>query len=321
MSHSTSVKLSKDVQDVMGNSFTMALVQLGGIGPDKTKNLIHARSKISEAVNFKGTNARPDIVVLPEIFNSPYGPQHFNHYAEVIGWLERNETSEGWNIESCPSESVRMLSRAAQENKVWLFGGSIPERSPKEPNVLYNTATVFSPDGKLVAMHRKLHLFDIDIPNQITFRESETLTGGNEAVTIVETAFGKIGLGICYDIRFPEMAMIAARKGCIAMVYPGAFNLTTGPLHWELLARARAIDNQLYVAVCSPARDMSSGYHAWGHSTIVNPMAQIVSTTDEKESIIYGYVDVNEINKSRRGLPVSVQRRFDVYPDISASKQ
>ncbi|EGG02697.1 uncharacterized protein MELLADRAFT_38497 [Melampsora larici-populina 98AG31] len=315
MSEPTGFILPKDVQDVQGSSFTTALIQLGAIGPDKSANLIHARSKINEAV--QGAAIRPEVVVLPEVFNSPYGPQYFKKYAEVIGWSEGNKAPEGWDVESCQSDSVKMLSQASRENKIWLFGGSIPERCSKDPNVLYNTATVFSPEGTLVAIHRKLHLFDINIPNQITFRESETLSGGKEAVTI-SPSFGKIGIGICYDIRFPEMAMIAARKGCIAMIYPGAFNLTTGPLHWELLARARAVDNQIYVAVCSPARDMSSGYHAWGHSTIVNPMAQIVSTTDENESIIYGFIDVKEINKARRGLPVTVQRRFDVYPDISS---
>ncbi|KAH9812145.1 carbon-nitrogen hydrolase [Melampsora americana] len=305
MSGPASFKLSKDVQDVEGVSFTTALIQLGAIGPDKSANLIHARSKINEAV--QGAGVRPDVVVLPEVFNSPYGPQHFKKYAEVIGWSEGSEAPAGWDVERCQSDSVKMLSQASRENKIWLFGGSIPERCSKDPNVLYNTATVFSPEGNLVAIHRKLHLFDINIPNQITFREM-----------LLKIAFGKIGIGICYDIRFPEMAMIAARKGCIAMIYPGAFNLTTGPLHWELLARARAVDNQIYVAVCSPARDMSSGYHAWGHSTIVNPMAQIVSTTDENESIVYGFIDINEINKARRGLPITVQRRFDVYSDISA---
>ncbi|KAF9895853.1 hypothetical protein BX616_008697, partial [Lobosporangium transversale] len=99
--------------------------------------------------------------------------------------------------------------------------------------------------------------------------------------------FGKIGIGICYDIRFPEPAMIAARQGCFAMIYPGAFNMTTGPLHWELLQRARAVDNQIFVAACSPARDLSADYHAWGHSTIVGPSGDVLETMDEKQGIIY----------------------------------
>ncbi len=111
--------------------------------------------------------------------------------------------------------------------------------------------------------------------------------------------------------------MIAARKGAIAMIYPGAFNLTTGPLHWELLQRARAIDNQFFVAACSPARDMSASYHAWGHSTIVDPMAQVIATCEEGEGIVYADIDPFLIQSTRSGIPVSTQRRFDLYKDVN----
>ncbi|KAH9449634.1 hypothetical protein Pst134EA_019575 [Puccinia striiformis f. sp. tritici] len=307
---STSSKL-----EAQGTSFNIALIQLGGIGSDKPANLLNARTKIAEAVRGNSQGPKPQVVVLPEIFNSPYGSSYFDTYAEVIGWHESKGSD--WDVEGCASPSIKMLSSVAKEEQVWLFGGSIPERSPDDPKVLYNSAPVFQPDGKLVALHRKLHLFDIDIPNQITFKESETLSAGRAPVTIVETPFGKIGLGICYDIRFPEMAMIAARKGCIAMIYPGAFNLTTGPLHWELLQRARAVDNLIYVAACSPARNPSSDYKAWGHSSIIDPMGRVMATTDETESVVYGRIDIDELITTRKGLPVTTQRRFDVYPDIS----
>ncbi|KAJ3383135.1 hypothetical protein HDU80_001325, partial [Chytriomyces hyalinus] len=161
-----------------------------------------------------------------------------------------------------------------------------------------------------------VHLFDIDIPGKQTFKESSVLSAGSE-ITTFDSPIGKIGVGICYDIRFPEMAMIAARKGCIAMIYPGAFNMTTGPLHWELLQRARAIDNQMYVAACSPARDETAGYVAWGHSSVVDPMGQVVAKLGEKEDIVYADLDVAFVETSRANIPVSVQRRFDVYPDVS----
>ncbi|KAI9619093.1 hypothetical protein KEM48_006372 [Puccinia striiformis f. sp. tritici PST-130] len=198
---STSSKL-----EAQGTSFNIALIQLGGIGSDKPANLLNARTKIAEARAREQPRAQA---------------ASGNRVARIEGLR--------LDVEGCASPSIKMLSSVAKEEQVWLFGGSIPERSPDDPKVLYNSAPVFQPDGKLVALHRKLHLFDIDIPNQITFKESETLSAGRAPVTIVETPFGKIGLGICYDIRFPEMAMIAARKGCIAMIYPGAFNLTTGP--------------------------------------------------------------------------------------------
>lgn len=153
-----------------------------------------------------------------------------------------------------------------------------------------------------MAIHRKVHLFDIDVPGKIRFQESEVLTGG-QTLTDFETEYGKFGLAICYDVRFPEMAMIAARKGAVAMIYPGAFNLmynhccltltgSTGALHWDLLARARAVDNQIYVAMCSPARDLNSTYHAWGHSIIVDPNGEIIARAGEGEEIIYADLSI-----------------------------
>lgn len=291
--------------------FRLSLVQLGGTGADKAANLVHAKEMVLKAAQ-PVDGKKTDLIVLPECFNSPYGHMHFPTYAETIGY----KPGEPYDVAASKSESVKTLSEMAKETGIWLLGGSIPERDETDGK-LYNTATVYNPRGDLVAIHRKVHLFDIDIPGGITFKESETLSGGTK-LTSFETEFGRIGLGICYDVRFPEMAMIAARKGCVAMIYPGAFNLTTGPLHWELLQRARAVDNQMYVAMCSPARDMSAGYHAWGHSMVVDPMGKIISTTEHEEAIIHADIDPELMRKTRSGIPVTVQRRFDVYPDVSA---
>ncbi|KAG8760747.1 hypothetical protein FRC14_002043 [Serendipita sp. 396] len=290
--------------------FRLALIQMGGITTDKAKNLAHAKYLILKASKPEA-GEKPGIVVLPECFNSPYGHVHFPNYAEKIGFMGR----DAYDVAKSESESVQMLSAAAKEAGIWLIGGSIPERA--EDGHLYNTSTIYSPSGDLVAIHRKVHLFDIDIPGKITFKESTTLTGGSQ-LTHVDTDYGRVGIGICYDVRFPEMAMIAARNGCIAMVYPGAFNLTTGPLHWELLQRARAVDNLIYVSMCSPARDMTAEYHAWGHSTIVDPMGAVIATTGHEEAILYADIDPNRITEARAGIPVTIQRRFDVYPDVSA---
>ncbi|TEB36095.1 carbon-nitrogen hydrolase [Coprinellus micaceus] len=293
--------------------FTLALIQLGNIGANKTDNLKHAREMIHKAVTNHGEKKRPDLVVLPECFNSPYGVNHFPQYAEKIGYTP----GQPFEPESSESESVRMLSAAAKELKTWLIGGSIPERDTTDDSKLYNTCTVYNPQGDLVAMHRKVHLFDIDIPGKITFKESETLTGGT-TLNFFDTEFARIGLGICYDVRFPELAMIAARRGCQVVVYPGAFNLTTGPLHWELLQRSRANDNQVFVSMCSPARDMSAGYHAWGHSMVVDPIGKVLVEAGEGEEIVYADIDAQTMVETRKGIPVTTQRRFDVYADVSA---
>ncbi|KAJ3252575.1 hypothetical protein HDU77_005070 [Chytriomyces hyalinus] len=198
----------------------LALIQLA-VTASKEANLVNARAKVIEAAE-KGAG----IVVLPECFNSPYGTSFFPKYAEPL--------------ENGPSSIA--LSNMARDAKVYLIGGSFPEIGPNSK--FFNTCTIWGPNGDRLGVHRKVHLFDIDIPGKQTFKESSVLSAGSE-ITTFDSPIGKIGVGICYDIRFPEMAMIAARKGCIAMIYPGAFNMTTGPLHWELLQRARAIDNQM----------------------------------------------------------------------------
>jgi predicted amidohydrolase len=207
----------------------------------------------------------------------------------------------------------------AIESKAYLIGGSIPELDTRTKKY-YNTSLTFSPQGELLATHRKVHLFDIDIPGKITFRESDVLSPGSKITIIDMPPYGKVAVAICYDIRFPELAMIAARKGCFALFYPGAFNTTTGPLHWTLQAQARAMDNQIYVALCSPARDVNATYHAWGHSLVCDPMAKVLVEAEEKEETVYAELKGEKIEETRRNIPLSGQRRFDVYPDVSAEK-
>ncbi|MCJ1404853.1 hypothetical protein MMC11_008079 [Xylographa trunciseda] len=279
----------------------LALVQLAA-GADKATNLSRTRSKVLEA-----SRAGAKLIVLPECFNSPYGCQYFPSYAETL-------------LPSPPSQAesptFHALSALASETNAYILGGSIPEFVP-ESQKYYNTSLLFSPDGKLVATHRKVHLFDIDIPGKITFRESDVLSPGNKVTIVDIPPYGKIAMAICYDIRFPELATIAARKGCFLLLYPGAFNLTTGALHWTLQARARAMDNQVYVALCSPARDMQASYNAWGHSMVVDPNAAVMVEAGEEEEIVYAELEEGKIEETRKGIPLYTQRRFDVYPDVS----
>jgi omega-amidase len=266
--------------------FRLALIQFT-VTANKSENLKKATELISEAAK-KGAQ----ILALPECCNSPYGNQFFGEYAEDLS-----------------GESVSTYAKAAADNKVFLVAGSIPERRNGK---LFNTCTVFGPDGLLIATHRKIHLFDIDVPGKITFQESKTLSPGN-SLTVFDTPFCKVGLGICYDMRFPELAQIYAKKGCQLLLYPGAFNMTTGPAHWELLQRARAMDNQLYVAAVSPSRDPSSSYVAWGHSTVVNPWGKVIATSDENDQIVYADIDLAYLDEVRTMLPLTKQKRNDLY--------
>ncbi|KAL1830690.1 hypothetical protein DCAR_0100626 [Daucus carota subsp. sativus] len=278
--------------------FKIGLCQLS-VTADKERNIVHARTAITEAAE-KGAK----LVVLPEIWNSPYSNDSFPVYAEDI---EAGREA---------SPSTAMLSEVARTLKITIVGGSIPERCGDK---LYNTCCVYDTDGELKAKHRKIHLFDIDIPGQITFKESKTLTAG-ETPTIVDTEVGRIGIGICYDIRFQELATIYAARGAHLICYPGAFNMTTGPLHWELLQRARAADNQLYVATCSPARDAGSGYVAWGHSTLVGPFGEVLATTEHDEAVIISEIDYSQIDLRRTNLPLQNQRRGDLYQLVDVQR-
>lgn len=272
------------------STFRLALIQLE-VNQVKANNIERAVSYISKA---KQNNA--DIVALPECFNSPYGIKHFAKYCESIP----------------DGETSAALSKAAKDNSIYVIGGTIPEKAGDK---LYNTCTVWDPDGALIAVHRKLHLFDIDIPNKITFRESDILSPGS-SLTTFEVKGCKIGIGICYDIRFEELARIYRNKGCQMLIYPAAFNMTTGPLHWSLLQRSRANDNQLYVACISPARNTSADYVAWGHTQLTSPWGEILHDLDTPETMVVADIDLKIVEEVRAQIPTFSQRRTDLYDTV-----
>ncbi|XP_044892748.1 omega-amidase NIT2 isoform X1 [Felis catus] len=303
-------------------TFRLALIQLQ-VSSVKSDNLTRACGLVREAAT-QGAK----IVSLPECFNCPYGTKYFPQYAEKI-----------------PGESTQKLSEVAKECSIYLIGGSVPE---EDAGKFYNTCAVFGPDGTLLIKYRKLHLFDIDVPGKITFHESETLSPGDSFSTF-DTPYCRVGLGICYDIRFAELAQIYAQRGlgefefvphwvrtkmgtecgvvstcthsslavlsqgCQLLVYPGAFNLTTGPAHWELLQRGRAVDNQVYVATASPARDDQASYVAWGHSTVVSPWGDVLAKAGTEETIVYSDIDLKRLAEIRQQIPIFSQKRSDLY--------
>jgi omega-amidase len=272
----------------------VALCQLL-VTKDKQHNIKNAVTKIRDAAD-KGAK----LVVLPECFNSPYGSNFFPEYAEDIN----------------NSETLDTIAQVAKEKSVHIIAGSIPTREQEEK--LYNTSVVFDPTGSRIATFRKVHLFDINVPGRIVFQESKTLSPGNEFQTF-DIEDQKVGLGICFDIRFPEMAQLYQRKGCSLIVYPGAFNMTTGPPHWELLARARAVDNQLFVIVCSPARDVDASYVAYGHSMLVDPWGAKVTEAQEGEETIFGEIDFSKVDELRGQIPSIQNKRNDLYNVVDTS--
>ncbi len=232
------------------------------------------------------------IVVLPEMFSCPYSGRYFRSFA-----------AKGHE------PILEKLSAWAGENSVLLVGGSIPET---EDGKLYNSAFVFGPDGRQLARHRKVHLFDVDIPG-MRFKESNTFAAG-DGITVFDSPFGRFGLAVCFDLRFPELFRAMAERGAQAVFLPAQFNLKTGPMAWELLLRARAADNQFFVAACAAARYEGFDYECWGHSTVTDPFGRVAATCDETEQILHTELDLSLVDEARRQIPTLSALREELYP-------
>ena len=252
-----------------------------------------------EEILASGKTEGADLVTLPEMFACPYETGNFPLYAEPEG-----------------GPSWQALSALAKEYGIYLSAGSVPElvkaETPGQKDLVYNTAYVFGRDGKQIGKHRKAHLFDINVEGGQCFKESDTLSPG-QWIGCFDTEFGKIGLCICYDFRFPETARLMAQDGAKIILVPAAFNMTTGPAHWDLMFRQRAVESQAYVIGTAPARDTESSYISWGHSIAVDPWGKILAQMDEKEGIRIVELDLDYVDKVRQELPLLIHRRTDLY--------
>lgn len=267
-------------------SMKIALIQMP-VTEDKRVNLRTAVGKIREA---KGHGA--DVAVLPEMFCCPYDNGCFRAYGEELG-----------------GAAQLALSSAAKFYSILVVGGSVPEL---ENGRVYNTSFVYGRDGALLARHRKAHLFDIDVAGGQRFRESDTLSPGNQ-ITTFDTEFGVMGLCICFDLRFEELARCMALRGAKVLFVPAAFNMTTGPAHWELLFRQRAVDNQCFTVGVSPARNESASYIAYGNSLAVDPWGRVLVRASSEETSLYVDLDLSQIDAVRAQLPILAARRTDLY--------
>lgn len=270
----------------MIEKYKLAVVQMK-VTDNKKENISKAKDMIREAAQ-KGAN----LVILPEIFNSPYNNSSFPLYAEEF-----------------PGETSLEMMKIAKECSIVLVAGSIPE---KEGDSIFNTCYVYNESGEVIGRHRKIHLFDINIKGGQYFKESDVLTAGKD-FTVVDTKFGKIGIAICYDVRFPEYFRILSEMGAELVALPAAFNMTTGPAHWEISLRMRAVDNQIYMAAASPARDESQSYVSYANSMIVDPWGKVLENADTDEKIIYSDIDRKRVYEIREQLPLLKHLRKDLY--------
>lgn len=261
--------------------------------------VIQLRTELEQAETMEKAEGRireaarngAEIAVLPEMFNCPYAGKYFRKYA-ALGH----------------ADTVKELSRWARENGVLLVGGSIPELADGK---LYNTCFIFDEEGRQIARHRKVHLFDVDLPG-MRFRESDTFAPGQE-ITTFETRWGTMGAAICFDVRFPELFRAMARRGAQIIFLPAQFNHKTGPAHWELSLRARAVDNEVFVVGASAAPFENFSYESWGHSMVVDPFGEVLVSCGEEETILYADIDLARIGEVRAQLPTFLHLREELY--------
>ena len=246
---------------------------------DRSETMAKVKAMIYEAA----ANGA-DFAVLPEMFNCPYSREYFKKYA-------------GLGHE----ETVAELSQWAKELGIYIVGGSVPETADGK---IYNTCFIFDRQGRQIARHRKIHLFDVELPG-LRVRESATFAPGND-ITVFETEYGTMGCAVCFDLRFPELFRAMQARGA-------QFSTTTGPKYWEPMLKARAFDYQCYMVGAGAARYVGFNYEAHGHSAVIDPSGEVLCRAGEGETILYADVDFDYVEQYRAQLPTTKLLRKDVY--------
>jgi nitrilase len=263
-------------------AFKVAAVQMAS-GPNVSGNLSEARRLIEKAAE-QGAK----LVVLPEYF-------------PIMGLSETDKVAVRENPGSGIIQSF--LSETARKHKIWLVGGSIPLIA-SVPNKVLNTCLVFNEHGEQVARYDKIHLFNLVLGNE-QYHEARTIESGNQVV-VVDSPFGRIGLSICYDLRFPEL--YRAMKDVDIIVLPAAFTETTGKMHWEVLVRARAIENLTYVVAAAQGGYHVSGRETHGHSMIVDPWGRVLDQLARGSGVVVAEVNPAYQASLRASLPALSHR-------------
>jgi len=270
----------------------VAVIQLNATA-DREENVEKALSLVHRAA----ANGA-ELVVLPEYttYLGPYGL--FEEMSEPI-----------------PGPTTARLADAARRHGIYLHGGSLIERSPMAGRY-YNTSTVFNPRGELIATYRKVHLFDVDVPGEVSDRESQAILPGDALVTVPLQEM-VLGLSICFDLRFPELYRALALAGAEAFAVPAAFARATGRVHWEILLRARAIENHAYVLAAAQYGQDAAGHWRYGHSMIIDPWGQVLASGGEDgEEVLLADVQREVVWRRRREMPVLTMRRPAVYASL-----
>jgi nitrilase len=269
--------MSEKSSQVITETFRVAALQMVS-APDRERNIAEAGRLIAQAARDGA-----QLVLLPEYFC-------------FLGFKDTDKLA----LRETPHEGPiqQFLSDAARKHGVWVIGGTLPLASP-EPDRVLNTTLVFDPTGKQVARYDKIYLFNFE-KGEESFDEARTICPGSEVRTF-EAPFGRVGLSVCYDLRFPE---IYRKMGdCALIVVPSAFTYTTGRAHWEILLKARAVENQCYVLAAAQGGKHENGRRTWGHSMLIDPWGEIVAIREEGAGVAAGSVDLARIEAVRQSLP------------------
>ncbi len=258
----------------------VALVQMTSSDrPDD--NLARAETLIRQAAE-----KEPDLIALPENFL----------------YLRAEGDRPGFSEDAETGEHVGLLRSLARELGVWLLAGSIPERIEGSDKI-HNTCLLLGRRGDLHAAYRKIHLFDVTLPNGVELKESRHVEPGSEVVT-ADTDMCRVGLTVCYDLRFPELYRKLTKAGAEVIFVPSAFTAQTGKDHWHVLLRARAIENQVFVAAPAQYGSHSDKRQSYGHSLAVDPWGAVVAEAPDQEgAIVVADLDLERLREIRRKLP------------------
>ncbi len=252
---------------------------------DRAANLAVAHELLQRAAD-----AGADLAVLPE-------------YVDYLGPVDGEPKPE-----SVDGEFAASFADTARRLNMWVVAGSFHEKGPDSAHT-YNTSLVFGRDGELAASYRKIHLFDIDIPDRVSYQESRTVAPGLDVVT-VDIEGVTIGMSICYDLRFPELYRRLATAGAQALLMPAAFTAHTGRDHWEVLLRARAVENQCYVIAAGQTGDHEPGRSCYGRSMVVDPWGIILAQAPDGVGIMTADLDLDRLRRIRQELPSLANRRL-----------
>ncbi len=266
----------------------VAVLQMNS-GADKEANIATALDLIDRAAR---RGAR--LVVLPEVWT-------------YLGPDEGNRP----NAEPVPGPVSDLLADRARRHGIYVHGGSYLESRQGEPGLL-NTSLVFSPDGDIIARYSKIHMFDVVLDGDAKYMESATVTPGDEIVTL-DIDGVPVGLAICYDLRFPELFRILALRGARLFVLPAAFTMTTGKDHWEVLIRARAIENETFFVACGQWGMHPPGNWCYGRSMIVDPWGTVLATAQDGVGIAQASLSDERVTAVRRQIPSLANRRPEAY--------